>query len=80
MTYFNFDQTKNPYSSGMPYLISLLSAIGSGAGVAWPIYGIVLPLLGATIGGFLSVTLAGVAITGFSLIAMGVFFCLYKRP
>lgn len=58
---------------------SIFNGIGTGAGVAWPSFGIVFSLIGASIGGALSVTLGVITIGLFTVISALVFYLSYKR-
>lgn len=58
----------------MLYIRSLFNAIGSGAGVAWPMFGIVFAVLGGTVASALSLALGGAAIALFSATAIGIYY------
>ncbi|MFA6303616.1 MAG: hypothetical protein WC627_10880 [Legionella sp.] len=57
---------------------SFLNGIGTGAGVAWPLFGIVFALLGGAIGGYLSLALGIVCITLFLVVSIAIFYFSYQ--
>jgi hypothetical protein len=58
---------------------SLFNGIGSGAGVAWPLFGVVFTLLGGSIGGLLSLTLGITSIFIFFTISIPIFYFSYQE-
>ena len=58
---------------------SLFSGVGTGAGVAWPLFGIAFSAIGSSIGGVVSLALGGVTIGLFSGITAFVIYSSYKK-
>ncbi|WP_133137665.1 hypothetical protein [Legionella rowbothamii] len=58
---------------------SIINGVGTGAGVAWPLFGIVSSVAGTSIGGLLSFTLGGIAITLFLTTCAAVFYLSYQQ-
>ncbi|HHF0524785.1 TPA: hypothetical protein ACTUT5_003359 [Legionella anisa] len=63
----------------MVYFKSIINGIGTGAGVAWPMFGIVFSVVGASIGGLVSFALGGVAIALFMMISTAIFYLSYQK-
>ncbi|MDR3504168.1 MAG: hypothetical protein P4L79_16490 [Legionella sp.] len=63
----------------MAFFKSIINGVGTGAGVAWPLFGIVFSVVGASIGGLLSLTLGGIATTLFLTICAAVFYLSYQQ-
>jgi len=63
----------------MSLLKSLFSGIGTGAGMAWPLFGIVFAILGAAIGGPVSLALGLTSIALFFAVTIPVFYLLHKE-
>ena len=58
---------------------SIISGIGTGAGFAWPLFGIVFNVVGGSIGGLVSFTLGGFAIGLFMAIGSAIFYLSYQK-
>jgi hypothetical protein len=58
---------------------SAFNGIGTGAGVAWPLFGIVFSVLGGSIGGLLSLTLGAISIGLFLAITLSIFYFSYEE-
>jgi len=58
---------------------SAFNGIGTGAGVAWPFFGIVFSVLGGSIGGLLSLTLGAISIGLFLAITLSIFYFSYEE-
>lgn len=63
----------------MLWFKSLLNGIGTGAGVAWPLFGIVFTLLGGLIGGSVSLVLGCISLCLFSAVALAIFYFSYQE-
>jgi hypothetical protein len=58
---------------------SILNGIGTGAGFAWPLFGIVFNVVGASIGGVFSLTLGSITVGLFILIGGGICYLSYHK-
>lgn len=58
---------------------SIINGIGTGAGVAWPLFGIVFNVIGASIGGLFSFTLGGITIGLFMTLSVAIFYLSYQK-
>lgn len=56
-----------------------INGIGSAAGVAWPLFGIIFSILGGSIGGILSLTLGAISTGLFCLISIPIFYFSYQE-
>lgn len=63
----------------MEYFKSIISGIGTAAGVAWPLFGIAFGAVGAAIGGLASLALGGVAIGLFISITAAIFYLSHQK-
>ncbi|HHF7387085.1 TPA: hypothetical protein ACPSKW_003709, partial [Legionella bozemanae] len=63
----------------MVFLKSVLNGIGSGSGVAWPLFGILFAALGGTIASFFSLSLGILAITLFFSVSSLIFYFSYQE-
>jgi hypothetical protein len=63
----------------MAFFKSIINGVGTGAGVAWPLFGIVFSVAGASVGGLLSFTLGGIAATLFLTVCAAVFYLSYEH-
>lgn len=63
----------------MSVLKSLFNGIGSGAGVAWPLFGISFSLLGGAIEGVLSVALGAISISLFFAVSIPIVYFSYEE-
>ncbi|CAM3052325.1 Uncharacterised protein [Legionella steigerwaltii] len=63
----------------MKLLKSALNAIGSGAGVAWPLYGIVFSVLGGAVASFFSLTFGIISISLFFAVGIPIFYFSYQE-
>lgn len=63
----------------MVFLKSVLNGIGSGSGVAWPLFGILFAALGGTIASFFSLSLGILAITLFFTVSSLIFYFSYQE-
>ena len=63
----------------MAFFKSIINGIGTGAGVAWPLFGIVFSVVGASMGGLLSFTLGGIAVSLFLTTCATVFYLSYQQ-
>lgn len=57
---------------------SFLNGIGTGAGVAWPFFGVVFAVLGGSVGGHTSIVLGIVSITLFLVVSGIIFYLSYQ--
>ena len=63
----------------MAFFRSIINGVGTGAGVAWPLFGITFSVVGASMGGLLSFTLGGIATTLFLTVSTAVFYLSYEQ-
>ncbi|MGC1182580.1 hypothetical protein [Legionella sp.] len=63
----------------MSLVKSAFNGIGSGAGVAWPFFGILFTLVGGSIGGSISLMLGSIAIGLFFTVSVFVFYFSYQQ-
>ncbi|KTC91490.1 hypothetical protein [Fluoribacter dumoffii] len=63
----------------MIFFKSVVNAIGSGAGVAWPLFGILFALLGGSVASFFSLTFAIISIALFFMVSLPVFYFSYQE-
>ncbi|WP_131795610.1 hypothetical protein [Fluoribacter gormanii] len=63
----------------MLFLKSVLNGVGSGAGVAWPLFGIGFAIIGGSIGGFFSLTLGIFSLFLFLAIGSTIFYYSLKQ-
>ncbi|MFJ1269308.1 hypothetical protein ACD661_12140 [Legionella lytica] len=63
----------------MAFFRSIINGVGTGAGVAWPLYGITFSVVGASMGGLLSFTLGGLATTLFLTVSTAIFYLSYEQ-
>lgn len=63
----------------MALVRAFFAGIGTGAGVAWPLFGITFGVLGASIGGPLSLILGGISILLFFAISIPIFYFSYTE-
>lgn len=58
---------------------STINGIGSGAGVAWPLFGLLFALIGGSVGGIISLTLGGLAVSLFLLVCLPIIYFSHKQ-
>ena len=63
----------------MSFSRSLFDGIGAGAGVAWPLFGIVSSVLSLGVGGSLAISLGSVCCIVFLAVSIPVFYFAYKK-
>lgn len=63
----------------MSLIRSIFNGVGSGAGAAWPPFGITFALVGAAIGGPISITLGSIAIATFLAVGISITYFSYKE-
>lgn len=63
----------------MVFLKSLLNGVGSGSGVAWPLFGILFAVLGGAIASFFSLTLGAISIALFFTVGCLIFYFSYQE-
>ncbi|VEB34104.1 hypothetical protein [Legionella cherrii] len=63
----------------MEFFKSVLNGIGSGAGVAWPLFGIVFTLFGGAVASLFSLTLGIISISLFFAVGIPIFYFSYQE-
>ncbi|HHT0592212.1 TPA: hypothetical protein ACTXXA_002197 [Legionella anisa] len=63
----------------MVYFKSIINGIGTGGGVAWPLFGIVFSVVGTSIGSLVSFALGGVSIALFLMTSTAIFYLSYQK-